>query len=96
MSDGGWFDYKPNSIPDEIVNGLEEAQEGLCGGYFTAHSYLASKVVNGVIHLMVCIHTMAIPEQPRKMVLIQLHQKPDNSFSIINSETIDLNVRLDN
>ncbi|MBO4338491.1 MAG: hypothetical protein J5877_01050 [Clostridia bacterium] len=80
--DGGWTKAESPEITDEFLKVFGKATETLAGAELKPVAYIASQVVAGVNHLVLCRQTATVPDAKPTYALVCIYQEPDGNSSI--------------
>ena len=88
---GGWTLADSPAVTDEVQGLMDKALEGFAGARYIPAAYVASQVVAGTNHLLVCRVAPVIPDAVETWALVTLYQDPQNEVTI--SDVKDSGVR---
>ena len=79
---GGWTKADSPIITDEIAELLKKATEGLTGAEYTPVAYVASQVVAGTNHCILCKVTPVVPDAQSEYALVYIYEDLEGSAEI--------------
>ena len=92
---GGWefVDMPACSLPEKVATGFVEVTQGLTGAKYVPVLYVATQVVHGVNHMILCKQTLSAQSAPEHLVKMVLNQNLDDGslvgkWSIVSIEGI--------
>ncbi len=88
-ADGGWGKAESPKVPDEVKALFEKATAELDGAVYTPVAYLASQVVEGINHRVLCRVAPVVPDAVETYAIVTLYEDPSGNAEItdvMNSE----------
>lgn len=88
--DGGWTKAESPEITEDFLKVFSKATETLAGAELTPVAYIASQVVAGVNHLVLCSQTATVPDAEPTYVLVYVYADPDGNAEITSIVDSDI------
>lgn len=80
---GGWTRAESPVVTDEVKALLEKAVKDMSGAQYTPVAYLASQVVSGTNHAILCRIAPVVPEPKEKYGIVYLYEDLNGNAGII-------------
>ena len=87
---GGWINTDDCTITDEIKKLTASATSGMTGAEYTPVAYLASQIVSGVNHAVLCQVTPVVPDARPSLVLVYIYDNSNGEISITNTTDLEI------
>ena len=90
---GGWTIYNDDTeavLPEGVQEVFDKALEGYAGAGFTPVAYMASQVVAGVNHMILCKCTQVTAEPVTTLAVITIYQDLEGNATITNVSDFNL------
>ena len=81
---GGWSTGEPAELTDEQIALFEKATEGYTGVSYTPVLYLATQVVGGYNHRILCKAQVVYPDAPETWAIVEIYEDPEGNAEITN------------
>ena len=88
--DGGWTKSESPEITDEFMAVFEKATETLTGMKYKPVAYIASQVVAGTNHLVLCRATATVPGAATYYALVYIYESLQGDAEITRYETAEV------
>lgn len=92
---GGWklVEMRSCPLPEKVASGFTEVTQGMVGARYIPVLYVATQVVHGVNHMLICKQTVAAQGAPEHVVKMVLNQNLDDGslvgkWSLLSVEQI--------
>lgn len=81
---GGWnlSEVKPCKLPQKAQSAFTAAVGGLTGATYEPVLFAGTQVVNGTNYCIIAIQTFVVPNSPRRLVKMYIHEGLDGKVSI--------------
>lgn len=92
---GGWSVYAedPTAIPQEALDALSKAFDGLVGCTYEPVALLATQVVSGMNYCLLCRLTVVYPDAVPTYALVYVYQSLDGSCQLLRTEDIVFSIQ---
>lgn len=88
--DGGWAPAENPDIPGEFIKVFDKATETLAGAQLTPVAYIASQVVAGTNHLVLCSMTATVPDAKPVYAIVTVYENLEGNAEITNIVESDI------
>lgn len=91
---GGWLitddakEFKTCGLPENVASAFAKAKEGLDGAQYEPLMYLATQVVSGVNHMILCRQTLMDKDYTTGIVKLILNIPANGEPSIVTIDSL--------
>ena len=92
---GGWelVEMQSCPLPEKVATGFAEVTQSMLGARYVPVLYVATQVVHGINHMLICKQTLAAQGAPERLVKMVLNQNLDGGslvgkWSLVSVEQI--------
>ena len=78
---GGWTPADNMEVTDEVKELVQKAQDTIVGATYTPVAYLASQVVAGTNHRILCVITPVVPDAKGHYAIVTIYEDLDGNCS---------------
>ena len=81
---GGWEPVASPEVTAEVQSLMDKALEGFTGAMYEPVAYVATQVVAGTNHLLLCTVTPVVPDATGSYAMVTLYEDLDGNVTISN------------